>query len=169
MNGKPIFYSLGNFLFDNLNPPDGWNEGYMVKLDISKNIIEPNNHNQIKFELIPYTQSFEQGGIKLMAGYEKELFLKKIEEYRNILNNKGKYEKVWNDFCKNKKDEYLILQYSPFIIRGISRLLKTFGAEKILLKNQKRLATRLNYIRCESHKDVLLEILNNELIKRSNK
>ena len=183
-NGKPIFYSLGNFLFDNDKPPTGWNEGYMVKLELNNWIATPfsetrndcntnnnvddnhinktnhNNHNQIKFELIPYIQSFEQGGIKLMIGSEKDSFLRKIEEYRNTLKDKKKYEKVWNDFCESKKDNYLILQYCPLIIRGIGRLLRKIGSARVLLKSTKRLTGRLNFIRCESHREVLLNILN---------
>jgi Putative enzyme of poly-gamma-glutamate biosynthesis (capsule formation) len=33
--GKPIVYSLGNFIFDHHKPPEGWNEGYMVNLNFS--------------------------------------------------------------------------------------------------------------------------------------
>ncbi len=159
-NGKPIFYSLGNFLFDISKSPNGWNEGYMVKLELNT------NHNQIKFELIPYTQSFEQGGIKLMTDSEKESFLNRIEGYRNILADKEKYKKVWNDFCESKKLNYLMTQYCPVIIRGLARIIERIGVSKILLNNIKRLALRLNHIRCESHREVFLEILNNELTKR---
>ena len=35
--GSPIFYGLGNFLFDNSDfRPQPWNEGYLVELDFSK-------------------------------------------------------------------------------------------------------------------------------------
>ena len=171
-NGKPIFYSLGNLLFDNLNPPDVWNEGYVVRLELSKNTLvcdnqtnstNHKNHN-LNYELIPYTQSFEQGGIKLMSGSAKEAFLNCIEDYRNTLNSKEKYEKIWNDFCDNKKQNYLMAQYSPILFRGISRIMRRIGVSKILLNNVKRLAIRLNHIRCESHREVLLAILKKELI-----
>ena len=155
--GKPIFYSLGNFLFDNDNPLSGWNEGYMVRLELS---------NQIYFELIPYTQSFEQSGIKLMVDSEKDSFLKRIEDYKNTLYDKEKYEKIWNEFCKTKKDNYLILQYSPLYFKGIGRILKKFGVAKVLLTNIKRLASRLNHIRCESHRETFINILENELLKK---
>ena len=196
-NGKPIFYSLGNFLFDNLNPSDGWNEGYMVKLEVTKqksvdkeriatpfsevhinelceNSVKDNNtnrnnhtnYNRIKYEIVPYTQSFEHGGIKLMTGSEKESFLDRIEEYKNTLNDKEKYEKVWNDFCVSKKNSYLLSQYSPCFFRGISRIFKYFRVDRILLRNTKRLTSRLNIIRCESHREVLLKILNDVLNSR---
>lgn len=196
-NEKPIIYSLGNFLFDNLNPPMGWNEGYMVKLELSKNtpIIKGEcqampdkgilNNEQLKekplchcvtsplvrgvsleFELIPYTQSFEQGGIKLMTGSEKESFLNRIEEYRITLNNEEKYKKVWKEFCDSNKLNYLMIQYSPFKFRGLYRIFKLLGLSKLLISNISRLAIRLNYIRCESHREVLLKILNDELISR---
>lgn len=164
-NEKPIFYSLGNFLFDNLNPSDSWNEGYMVRLEFTKNTDHYSNHN-LKYELIPYTQSYEQGGVKIMTDSEKESFLNRIEGYRNTLNDKVKYEKVWNDFCDSKKESYLILQYSPVIFIGLRRILKKLGVGRILLKSTRRLTARLNYIRCDSHREVFLKILNDELIKR---
>ena len=158
-DGKPIFYSLGNFLFDNLNPSDGWNEGYMVKLELYAN-------HKVKYELIPYTQSFEQGGIKLMIGSEKESFLNRIEGYRNTLKDKEKYEKAWDDFCENIKFNHLMLQYCPLMVRGLGRLIKILGISRTLLRNTKRLTGRLNFIRCESHREILLKILKDELGKR---
>lgn len=204
-NGKPIFYSLGNFLFDNSNSTDSWNEGYMVKLNLFKNttfvkggclsedrqgdfskdekekplchfvtsplkkgsnICDNHTNYNLKYELIPYTQSYEQGGIKLMRGSEKESFLNRIEGYRNILNDKEQYEKVWNEFCNSKKNSYLMVQYCPFVFRGFGRLLKIIGVARTLLKNTKRLTGRLNFIRCESHREVLLKILTDILDTR---
>src|SRR5699024_6850639 len=34
-NDSPIFYSIGNFIFDHSNPPEGWNEGYMVEMSFN--------------------------------------------------------------------------------------------------------------------------------------
>ncbi len=157
---KPIFYSLGNFLFDNEKPPISWNDGYMVRFELFAA-----NH-KIKYELIPYTQSFEHEGIKLLNGFLKEDFLNRIEDYRNILNDKEKYEIVWNNYCDSKINDYLILQYSPISFRGIGRIMPKKITTKILLKKTKRLAGRLNYIRCESHHEVLLNIMTKELMNR---
>jgi poly-gamma-glutamate synthesis protein (capsule biosynthesis protein) len=46
-NGKPIVYSMGNFLFQNVNrpnPSDSWYYGYITVLDVS---------NTIKLQIIP--------------------------------------------------------------------------------------------------------------------
>ena len=173
-NGKPIFYSLGNFIFDNDKTPLDWDKGYMVKLELSKNTpfygnqTDNTNHNNYKltYELIPYIQSYEHGEIKLMTGLEKESFLNRIEEYRNNLVSKEKYEKVWTDFCESKINNYLILQYSPISFRGIGRIMSKKLTSKVLLKNTKRLSGRLNYIRCESHLEVFQYILSRELLNR---
>lgn len=151
-NDKPIFYSLGNFVFDAEKPPVGWNEGYAVNIKLAKT-----NH-KIEFELIPYSQSFDQGGVRLMTEVEKEKFLYKIESYRATLSNLSEYSKVWDDFCKSKTDDHLILQYCPIRFPGIGRLLRILGPE-ILVKNTKRLTGRLNFIRCESHREVIINIL----------
>lgn len=40
-NGKPIFYGLGNLLFDKINGLNSnFNEGYMVNLSFKKDEIE---------------------------------------------------------------------------------------------------------------------------------
>ena len=52
---KPIFYGLGNFIYDwpgKINSP--WNSGYVVRLDISE---------KIGFEIIPFEQCNEKPGI----------------------------------------------------------------------------------------------------------
>src|SRR5699024_5343202 len=48
--GAPIFYSLGNFLFDRgKSALDSWSTGYMVEFCIST--------DEIKFSTIPYNQN----------------------------------------------------------------------------------------------------------------
>jgi len=52
---RPIFYSLGNLIFDHTKPPPGWNDGYAVKLTFAAS----NRRVQvISQEIIPYEQSF---------------------------------------------------------------------------------------------------------------
>lgn len=160
---SPIFYSLGNFIFDVDNPPNDWNKGYVVKL-----IFDKATHN-ITYELIPYTQSFEQRGIRLMQNVEKNKFLEFIEDYKNTLLNSKQYKKVWHEFVKSKITTHLILQYCPLIIRGIGRLLKIIGGSEILIRDAKRLTGRLNFIRCESHREVLIKILTDLLNSRTSR
>ena len=70
-NGKPIFYSLGNLIFDHENPPEDWNFGYMVKFEINKQKKVITN-----VEIIPYEQSVKLQGVKLLNGEKKDLYAK---------------------------------------------------------------------------------------------
>lgn len=66
-HGRPILYSMGNFLFRNLqktNEKDAWYYGYFTILDITRSGISP--------KIIPYR--FDTGGTKITVfeGAEKE-------------------------------------------------------------------------------------------------
>lgn len=56
-HGKPIFYGLGNLLFDHKSERHGpWNEGFMVSLRLDKQTLP-------QFELYPYTQCNERPSV----------------------------------------------------------------------------------------------------------
>ena len=54
---KPIFYSLGNLIMDHPNPPGNWYQGNAVRLASKEGGLA-----SADVEIIPYTQSVEQGG-----------------------------------------------------------------------------------------------------------
>ena len=159
-NNKPIVYSLGNLIFDRLNPPKDWNEGYAVNLEYSKE-----SKNLMKFEVIPYTQSVEQGGVCKMSASDKLVFLKKIEGYNKILLNEDLYKESWNKFCQKEKNTILLKNYLPIHFRGMRRIGNIINPEFLLLPSQKNRLAKLNLIRCESHKELLENVLSKILSK----
>lgn len=148
-NGKPIFYSIGNFIFDNEKPPKGWDEGYMVDLKVNK---ETKNIENVK--LIPYNQSIEIGEIKLMRDKESGTFLNKIENYKKTLENEELYQKEWNEFVKKQADSYILRQYVPNVFKGAGFLARKMSFVNLLLKS-KNILDKLNLIRCQSHYELL--------------
>lgn len=71
-NGKPIIYSMGNFLFTNSSRPDekdSWYYGYFTLLDIKE--------DGISFSTVPYRFDKLGSGIKVFSGEEK----RKMDEY----------------------------------------------------------------------------------------
>ena len=65
-NTKPIFYGLGNFLYDWPGKINGkWNTGYTVKLLLS---------GSVNFEIIPLKQCNESPGVFLLNKEETEEF-----------------------------------------------------------------------------------------------
>ncbi|PQJ77770.1 CapA family protein [Polaribacter porphyrae] len=154
---KPIVYSLGNLIFDHSTPPEGWNEGYAVSLEYT---IEDKKLS--KFNVIPYTQSVEQGGLCKMSGSVKNVFLKKIEYYNNILGNEDLYIETWNEFCQKEKNTLLLKNYLPVHFRGMRRVGKIINPKFLFLPSQKNRHVKLNLIRCESHLELLRSVLSEE-------
>ena len=151
--GKPIFYSLGNLIFDNAKPPSDWDQGYMVNIEINKEKKIISN-----VELLPYEQSIALSGLKLLVDEEKEQFLERIENYRRILEDEKKYNEQWLNFVKEKANSYILMQYSPLLFKGIGLLSRKTAFTKLFI-NKRNVLTKLNLLRCESHSELLKSIL----------
>lgn len=151
---KPIFYSLGNLIFDRQNLTESWKEGYAVKLDY--NIADRELSN---FDILPYTQSVDQGGLCRMSDSDETVFLKKMTAYNKILGNEELYYKAWNDFCENEKSTLLMKHFLPIHFRGMRKLGKIINTEMLFLPTKKNRLVKLNLIRCESHLELLRTIL----------
>lgn len=150
---KPIVYSLGNLIFDHPNPPEGWNQGYAFRLEYDRASLE-----RTSFELIPYTQSVEQGGVRKMEGEQKEDFLRMIENYRSVLNDPESYKGVWDEFCESREDAVLLRMFFPYSFRGLGRLAKILPLTRCVLPKSIRLE-RKNMVNCEAHHELLINIL----------
>lgn len=151
-NGKPICYSLGNFLFDNekLNSSNikPWHQGLICELKISKSNIET--------RYLPYVQNFKNEGIRNMVSEEHEHFSGKISELNNTINDDAILQARFKNYCKISKR-----LYSSYLEPHSNRLLHALrnrGFFPSLLSKRKKLLL-LNLTRCESHRDVLIEIL----------
>lgn len=149
--GVPIFYSLGNFVFDRESVINsGWYEGYLVKVSIFNTTI--NN-----IELIPYFQNKEFEGIRLMKEKDKNDFLTKIKDCSIIIKNKKLLLEAWENHCKAKQFYYLknIFRWNKFVRQLVKRKIVPL---KYLINYENSLGL-LNIIRCESHREILVDIL----------
>lgn len=149
--GVPIFYSLGNFIFDReavIN--SGWYEGYLVKASILGTTIN-------KIELIPYLQNKEFEGVKLMKDKDKNDFLTKIKEYSIIIENRKLLLAAWENHCKTKQFYYLknLFHWNKLVRQLIKREIIPL---KYFIKEENSLSL-LNIIRCETHREILVDIL----------
>lgn len=147
-NGKKIFYGLGNFCFDwpgRRNLP--WNNGYMVMLDFN---------SEMSFQLIPYCQMSESANIKLLSESEAASFKKEINDLNRIIADDKLLEKKFDDYCLRLR-KGIKMNLSPYS----SRYAMGFAARGILpmFDDSKRYFRLLNYIECESHREVVLNIL----------
>ncbi len=148
-----IFYGQGNFLFDPIpHPNKELYKGFIIKL-----IIE--NKNSYTYSIIPhFHKSIENKnhlGIKKMNHLQKKLFLEQINNYSKNLSDEFVLQE-WKKLAHNKKSTYLS------ILKGNNKILTKFyqytGLWKLLYNNQNKYIIR-NLISCESHRELLLYML----------
>lgn len=146
-NGKYIFYGLGNFCFDADNKRNGmWNEGFLLQL-----IIE----DSISFKLIPYIQCNNIPQIEPMQDKKRDAFFHFIEELNTIISDEGKLE---HEFFSLVNENNRMLNFlEPYDNRILMALRSRHMLPSFLTRRKKDLI--LNLFRCETHRDVLLNLL----------
>ena len=155
-NNAPIFYGLGNFVYDWIDKKDvDWNFGYAVRL-----LIE----DEISFEIIPFKQNNgEQLGVHYLTINEKQQFEIRLKELNSIISDDERLESEFLKLCKEKERIYS-LYLEPY--RG--RIGSGLRIKKLLpnLFSAYKKKQILNVIRCESHRDILLKTLNDQIKKK---
>jgi poly-gamma-glutamate synthesis protein (capsule biosynthesis protein) len=147
-NSKPIFYGLGNFIYDwpgKIN--SGWNKGYVVKLHIS---------DKIDFEIIALKQCNEEAGVFHLDGEEREAFNIELGRINQIIADDELLEAEFQKYCKSVFPMYDAF-IEPYFGKYITALRKR-GFFPKLMSRRKRLLL-LNITKCESHREVLLRLL----------
>lgn len=152
--GKPIFYGLGNFCFDwKGHRKQTWNEGYMVKIVLD---------DQISFEVIPYVQCDEEPTVRIMQGNKRIEFEKKISVLNQIIADDTLLNKEYDSFCQHRKRS-IISSFTPYFT-SYARIAVGHGLLPYMIPQQK-LAAQTDLIECESHRDVLIKVLNEQIEK----
>lgn len=152
-NGKPIFYGLGNFCFDEEGLRDcSWNEGYMVMFEFID--------TSIRYELYPYTQCNEKANVELMT--DKSDFLKNIDHFNAVIRNSESLRKVCDDYYLSAIESFNSL-LQPYENRILNKLYNM----KLLpsLVSIRKKIRILNSINCESHLDKFVFTLKQMIIK----
>lgn len=145
-HGKPIFYGLGNFCFDWVTESvRWWEEGFIVIIDF--------NQETVDFEIAPYMQFSDEPKVSFQSAHKD--FYKRIEELNRIIADDRLLEEEFNDWSVKNKDVSIFEPYRSRITRGLyaRKLLPSF-------LNSKKRRLLLNLMRCESHHEALLALLN---------
>ncbi len=152
-NGCPIFYSLGNFVFDKNNKGDkGWKEGFALELNVTE--------TKVGYKIIPYKQDGENPGVFNLMDHELDAFLLKLNELNKQIQDDEFLENSFIEFTRKVQKSY-----SAFIEPHNYRLLfalQNRGLFPSFLSTSKR-RLLLNLIRCEAHRDVLISMLERKL------
>lgn len=159
--GKPIVYSMGNFVFDTNQPPDDWEYGYMVQLCFS-----PESKQFESMKLVPYRQSLDLLGIQLLEGKEKSELLDRVEAYREVLQDDNKYSKEWCNYVEKHADSFIMKTFFPTAFRGIGFLTRNTSIAKVFYNKANSLA-KLNVLRCQSHRELLISIMDRKSLARN--
>ena len=150
-HGVPIFYGIGNFLFDYPNVShDTWHTGALLTLNIAYNSIED-------WSITPFVQKYNYPSyINLMSTQESKLFFRDIHEINAIINDPAHLEAKYRDYCKKIEEKMLKALFLPH-----SRLKRIYNSSftKQLFQNTNHMRLILNLIRCEAHREVCIDIL----------
>ncbi len=150
--GMPIFFSLGNFVFDpGFKQSADWSFGYAVLFVISE--------RKMTFKILPYKQNKDRLGVWKLSQDEEQDFFEKIERLNNIIKDDSLLKREFDDFAKkSQKRFYSYMEPHSMKILHFLQRKKLFP---YFYKKKKRLYLT-NIIRCEAHRDVFLKILQNE-------
>ena len=150
-HGVPIFYGIGNFLFDYPEVSHNtWHTGALLSLDISYNSI-------IGWSITPFVQKYNYPTyINLMSTEESQLFFKNLHAINAIINEPTHLEAIFTDFCKDSEGKILRALFLPH-----SRLKHVYNSAfaRQLLQNSNHMRLILNLMRCEAHREMCLDIL----------
>lgn len=153
---SPIFYSLGNFIFDHKMYQNDykWTSGYTVRFNINK--------DKLNFDIHPYRQNTDKTvGVRLLNSKEKIEFEKDLIKINNIIADENLLQSSFMEFEESRMSGYLNY-LEPFTYnKYYSYLFHKKIIPSILSKKKKRLL--LNLIRCEAHRDMLMQILSKTL------
>jgi len=155
-NGVPIFYGLGNFIFDKKKPTyDYWHQGYICRLELEKSRVK-------KFDIIPYFQNKEHDGLKLMTGINQSTFNQRMKELSEIISDHNTLFENWIKYSTNKTNRkwYLRVLLNFNLIQQIAYRLKILN-KKIINRNQ--LIKLLTLFRCDSLRDIIIKLIEKEL------
>jgi len=148
--GKPIFYGLGNFIYDWPGKVNAdWNRGYVVKLSVT---------DKIDFEIIPLKQCNLLPGVFHLNEQEEKAFREELKFLSTIIADDDKLEYEFRNYCNTVYPMYNAF-IEPYFGKVITALRRR-GLFPNLMRKQKRLLL-LNITRCESHKDILHRMLKN--------
>lgn len=152
-DGKPIVYSLGNFIFDYKKKYQKgiWTEGMSVIL-----VLE-NKEENFSIELLPHLQGREDDStLTLLEGKDKEIFLEKVNKLSSIIIDDNTFLKEWKKYIKTQESFYLS---SLYVKNLYIRALFMKGILPVSLLKRKHNVLALNLMRCESHREILKNIL----------
>lgn len=147
-HNRPIFYGLGNFCFDNPHKRhDKYNEGYVVELDLG---------DCVSYRIIPYVQCDDVPIVRMMDSKEQIRFEQRMKKINALIADANMLQSEYDACCARVSQQYHYY-VEPYQSRW-TRFLYKHHLLPTFLTNKKKMVLA-NVIRCESHRDRLLNVL----------
>ncbi len=151
INGVPIIYGTGNFLFPKNHSNEEWDTGVVVNLVIYKD-------KPIDFELVPVSFVYnDKLSLNILEADKLNAFNERKKILEDVISCPEKLENEYALFVEKNRNQYNhYLQ--PYTSKYLHKLY-SLGILPDFLKNKTKRLLYLNLIRCEAHRDVLLHML----------
>ncbi len=151
INNTPIVYGTGNFIFPKKNADISWNLGVICQLEIEKN-------QPIRLKEIPVILDVSNE-IKLKSLNETETkhFLEIKKKLTKVIASEKLVKEEYQKFVDKVEKQY-VHYLQPYTSKYLHKLL-SLGLLPNFLNNKVKKKLYLNIIRCEAHRDILLNLL----------
>jgi len=123
--GVPIFYGLGNFLFDFTTKLKGWYEGILLNIRI-------NAQKEITWELHPFKQCKGNLKVELLEGQEKLRVENEIRIINSIIADPEKLKEKFNSLVETHKKNVLSMFSTSYLLnqRHFRSAIRKLGLER---------------------------------------
>lgn len=150
--GKPIYYSLGNFLFTKPNKHEDWYKGMILQIEIldDKSIIS---------KPIFVEQSKVDFGLSLIKDKSCDEIQSRFNSYTSIILDEAQLKLNWEKYVIKKSNIY-DNYWSPLSFVKNKWIKKIKNRLQLKGDNKVGKALLLNLMRCETHYDMSKEVLN---------
>ncbi|QHM74992.1 Capsule biosynthesis protein CapA [Mixta theicola] len=149
-NDAPIFYSLGNLIFNRKGYGDYWHKGYLVNISFDET-------GRIDFELLPYQQCVTDNDFNFLEGLDKINYLKNIDSINEKIINEVALAKEWGLFMDSQTKPYYMWLNQ---MNKPERIFYRLFPQRALSNYKKRKLARLwQLLSCESHRELSIKLL----------
>ena len=150
-----IIYGQGNLIFDFPGQDTVWQEGFLIQLCVSSD-------RRVQWQPVPYVQSASLPGARRMPARREQTFLQGLAERSEAIKDDGFIEQNWERFCRSRRRHMLS------VILGHGRLMGRLNRNGWVVKylhGKRRVRELLNCVGSDTHREVLLGVLNQCLVE----
>lgn len=150
-----IVYGQGNFIFD-YKDNDYWNSSLIIDIDFN---------NGLNINYVPIVK--EKFMVRLATKNEKEKIMNDFYFRSNEIKNERFVVDEYEKYCSEKLFEYINSFHGH---RLLTRILNKLGLKRLSLNiyKQSDLLKIFNYINCETHRELLINVLKMKIYGGSN-